>query len=252
MATLRFILSARYLIMGVLLLALPGFSCSSSTRKSDRSGLDLAIETYIAGDLSVCIEKLEALTREEQSREMLIETYLYLGRAYLETKQYNRAIDSFRVGKVHDGGEVFDAYLERLALLTTGSPDVVASSMRINRGQLAVLLDGMFFENSNSSTPNQPAAADEHLATSAKLGIVPVLPDGGFHAAVPVTRASFFAAVARLANTLGLRGGAAVFFDGGFGWSLTGDQQQGPAFVSGRDAVKILEKVKVAQENNGG
>ena len=84
--------------------------------------------------------------------------------------------------------------------------------------------------------------------------VLPPLPDGDFHIDDPVTRASFYAVVARLLAVFSIGDEPASFFDGGYQWVFTQEavREGKPAYVSGRDAVSILEKVAAARGNNGG
>jgi len=238
---------------GLLFLVLFLAACSSAPGSPDRGELDQAIGLYVAGDYTGALSRLEELAENEKDESLLIEIQLYLGRTYLALEDYNRAIDSFRAGKALGGGIVFDEFLLRLDQVVSGAPGPLAASMQINRGQMASLVDRMFFTNM-SDIGGQPVAGSSVAANELRRQILPILPDGDFHADDLVTRASFYAVVARLLDVFSIGGDPASFFDGGFYWIFTQEalREGKPAYVSGRDAVSVLEKVAEARGNNGG
>jgi hypothetical protein len=240
------------IIPALLTLALLLGSCSSGKRAGGSSALDRAIESYIAGEYHDAVDRLEALARGSGSEEDLLEVYLYLGRSYMALGQHSLAIDAFAAGKTRGGGAVFDEYLRRLDVLVSGAPDVVATAVRVTRAQLAALIDRMFY-----AAPEDAGASAEGVVTrleSVRKGIVPVLPDGSFHGEAFVTRAAFYAAVARLMQDRGGAAGAQRIFDGGYDWALSGAvaDTEADRYVSGREAVATLRRVSQAMESNGG
>jgi hypothetical protein len=246
---------SRFLVVapGLLFLALFLAACSSVPGSPDRSNLDRAIGLYIAGDYVGALGRFEELADNEKDATLLIEIQLYLGRTYLALNDFNRAIDTFRAGKALGGGVVFDEFLLRLDQVVSGAPGPIEASMQINRGQLASLVDRLFFTDM-SDIGGQPVAGSTVAANEMRRRILPVLPDGDFHAEDQVTRASFYAVVARLLDVFSIEGEPASYFDGGYSWVFTQEALRGgkPAYVSGRDAVSVLEKVAGTRGNNGG
>jgi tetratricopeptide (TPR) repeat protein len=249
------ILQSRSLVVtpGLLFLVLFIAACSSAPRSPDRGQLDQAIGLYVTGDYAGALERLEALADKEKNESLQIETQLYLGRTYLALEDYNRAIDTFRAGKALGGGVVFDEFLLRLDQVVSGAPGPIAASMQINRSQMASLVDRMFFTDM-ADIGGQPIAGSTVAAKELRRKVLPLLPDGDFHSEDLVTRASFYAVVARLLDVFSIGDKPASFFDGGYLWVFTQEavREGKPAYVSGRDAVSVLEKVAEARGNNGG
>ena len=127
------------------------------------------------------------------------------------------------------------------------------ASMRINRGQIGSLVDRLFFTD-NMDIGVIPDGRGSASIDDLRRRVLPPLPDGDFHIDDPVTRASFYAVVARLLAVFSIGDEPASFFDGGYQWVFTQEavREGKPAYVSGRDAVSILEKVATARGNNGG
>ncbi len=238
---------------GLLFLVLFLAACSSAPGSPDRSQLDQAIGLYVEGDYAGALGRLEELADEEKDETLLIEIQLYLGRTYLAMEDYNRAIDSFRAGRAMGGGIVFDEFLLRLDQVVSGAPGPLVASMQINRRQMASLVDRMFFTDM-ADIGGQPVAGSASAAHELRREIIPVLADGDFHSEELVTRASFYAVVARLLDGFSIGVEPASFFDGGYSWIFTQEalREGKPAYVSGRDAVSVLEKVVEARGNNGG
>ena len=233
-------------------------SCSSGGPGHSRSELDRAIESYIAGDYGEAVERLDKLSKNTESEERLREIYLYLGRSYLALEQYSQAIDAFTVGAAYGGGLVFEEYLTRLGVVVSVAPQIVAASDKITRAQLAALIDKMFFGGVKdigavSGEGRQDVAAG--LSTAVRRGVVPTLPDGGFHGNEFVTRAAFYVVVARLIEDTGIPGGPTSFFEGGFAWALNpggGATDIGRMdYISGREALDTLERLAEARRASG-
>jgi hypothetical protein len=231
-----------------------GPSASVSGPWAGDNEMEAAVSAYIAGDYGEATARLEALADKADTPEKLREVYWYLGRAYVATEEYSKAIDAFTAGKAHGGGFEFDEYLRRLAALVAGDPDNVARSERVTRAQLAVLIDRMFYgpDGGTAERPPQPGSAGsvEQLTVVAR-GVMGRLPDGDFHADAHVTRASFFAAVSRLITDRGIDVDTAELFAGGFAWALETDAEQGH-FVTGKEVVATLRRVSAAQTAHGG
>jgi tetratricopeptide (TPR) repeat protein len=239
------------LISALLTLGLFLISCASGPRGGRPSDLNRAIESFIAGDYQDAAERLEAMTKGAGPDEDLGEVYLYLGRSYIALEQYSQAIDAFTTGKANGGGPVFDEYLRRMDLLVSGAPSVVATSIHMTRGQLAAVIDRMFYEASADAGASSAGVVTS--LQSVQRGIVPVLPDGAFHEEALVTRAALYAALARLLGDKGA-GVPAVqgLFEGGYAWVLSGADETEASYVSGREAIAALERVSLALESHGG
>jgi tetratricopeptide (TPR) repeat protein len=233
------------------LLILSLVACSSTSRGGNQSRLDDAIGLYIAGDYEQAAERLEDLARIDNPDALAVDIHLYLGRTYMAMEQYSRAIDTFRAGKALGGGIVFEEYLLRLDGLVSGASNTMASSMRINRGQLASAVMRLFGDREAADTGG---AGETDTETVVWRVVVPPLPDGSAHSEDQVTRAAFYAVVARLVDYFSLGRDPASFFDGGYSWVFTdeADQPGGTAYVSGRDALAILEQVAAERQNDGG
>jgi hypothetical protein len=234
-------------------------SCSLRGRGGGRAELDRAIESFIAGDYQAAAERLEELSTAAKSEEEKRGIYLYLGRSYVALERYNLAIDAFTAGLAIGGGMVFEEYLTRLGLLVSASPEIVSTSLRITRGQLAALIDGMFYsgvDDIGGSGGGRGAAGAVVRLTSVRRGVVPTLADGRFHADEPVTRAAFYAAVARLVHDTQPGTDPSRFFESGYDWVLAGgggaQGARDSEFVSGKDAVTTLRRVMEAGRSHGG
>jgi tetratricopeptide (TPR) repeat protein len=220
--------------------------------------LDRAIEFYIAGDYDEAVERLDKLLKNTESEEQLREIYLYLGRSYVELEQYSQAIDAFTVGAAYGGGLIFEAYLTRLGVVVSVAPEILAASDKVTRAQLAALIDKMFFGGVKDIGAPSDDGRQEAVAgpsTSVQRGVVPTLPDGGFHGNNFVTRAAFYVVVARLIEDTGIPGGPTGIFEGGFTWALnrgSGATDYGRiVYISGREALDTLQRLAEARRTNG-
>jgi len=226
-----------------------GPSATGSGGWSGDKDMDAAMASFISGDYEDATTRLEALTNKAKTPEQLREVYWYLGRSHVATQKYSRAIDAFTAGKAHGGGIEFDEYLRRLGALVSANPNNVARSERVTRAQLAVLIDLMFYGEAGgaSDDPQRLGAGEmvEHLAV-VERGVMERLPDGGFHPDAYVTRASFFTAVSRLLLDRNIDIDTGDLFEGGFGWALEADDDEGH-FVTGKEVVATLQRVAAAQ-----
>jgi hypothetical protein len=231
-----------------------GPSASGSVDWSGDKEMDAAMAAFISGDYEDATTRLDALTNKATTPEQLREVYWYLGRSYVATQQYSRAIDAFTAGKAHGGGVEFDEYLRRLGALVSGDPNNVARSERVTRAQLAVLIDLMFYGEASGASEDLPRPGTggmvEYLAV-VERGVMGRLPDGGFHPDAFVTRASFFAAVSRLLLDRNIDIDTGDLFEGGFRWALGTDEDE-RHFVTGKEVVAALRRVAAAQNAYGG
>jgi len=246
-------------LMTVVLACAWFLSCSSHTRGASSKELNRAIDSFIAGDYEAAAEKLEKLSGDTDSEEELREIYLYLGRSYMALEQYSRAIDAFSAGRAHGGGGVFEEYLLRAGIMVSASPENVSKSIRVTRGQLAALIDGMFYDGVGDI--GVPGAGTGKTGMTAQLqtvrrGVLPALADGEFHAGAFVTRAAFYAAVSRLVKDKGTPGDPSLFFAGGFDWVLqaaeSAETRARIEYVTGKETVVTLQRVAEVVQTNGG
>jgi tetratricopeptide (TPR) repeat protein len=243
----------------LLTLGLLFFSCSSGVRGEGGAKLNRAIESFIAGDYDSAISRLEELADATNSNEELQQIYLYLGRSYVATEQYARAIDAFNAGMALGGGSPFDEYLIRLGVVVSGTPETVSMSDRVTRAQLAALIDHLFYSGSGDTGGDSGRGAPEGAVAeleSVKRGVVPPLPDGDFYPDALVTRAALYAAVARLAADLGAEGEGepSAFIDGGYDWVTVGGVEGGApnTLVTGKETLTALQRVSEARRSFGG
>jgi hypothetical protein len=242
----------------LVVIVVTAWSCGPSGAGSgDWSGNEewnRAVGAFISGDYGDAVARLEGLEGKAETEEQLQEVYWYLGRCYLATNQYHRAIDAFAAGKAHGGGVVFDEYLRELDALVSGDPDNVVRSEKITRVQLAVLIERMFFGGPGGASEQSPetvgGAVSEKL-TSVERGVMIRLPDGQFHPDAYVTRAVFYVTVSRLILEKGIDVDMGVLFEGGFAWVLSDDEDDG-TLVTGKEVVAALRRVAAAQNTYGG
>ena len=212
------------------------------------SSLDPAIELFVEGRYAEAAARLEKLTDDVDSSEGLTELYLYLGRAYLELEQYDRAIDAFTAGVSYGGTGPFQEYLMRLSRMKESEPGNIARAEKITRAQLALTIDRVVYRADPGEVSNM--APDE--SETFRRGVMTNLADGEFHGGAYVTRASFYAIVCALLDGGSEGGSKDRIFPGGFAW-VTHIEPGGAPFVSGKEAVSILEKVAAlgASSNDG-
>ena len=234
-----------------LLLILPTLmvaSCGTRHGRERPESLDLAIAAFIAGDYEVAIGRLEPLTADDQSEDVRQEAYLFMGRAYLAQGRFDRAIDAFVAGKAHGGGSVFDAYLARLDVLVSSSPERLERTDWVTRAQLAALVDRLVYSGGDDVLTAPGAAFDSTAAIPAlqsiRRGVVGPLPDGTFRPEAPVTRGAFYAAVCRLLRELEITSPPSTFLEGGFRWAMEGAE---PRYVTGEEAISVLERIVEAR-----
>jgi hypothetical protein len=209
---------------------------------------------FISGDYADAAARFENLADKAKTEEQLRDVYWYLGRVYLAAGQYNGAIDAFTTGRAHGGGVEFDEYLRQLDALVSGDPDNVVRSERITRVQLAVLIDRMFFTDRDAGGEQSPPAHTGELSgqlESVERGVMDSLPDGRFHPEAFVTRGAFYVAVSKLIRVENIDVDTGVLFQNGFAWVLDGGEDDGK-FITGKEAVGVLERVAAGQNSYGG
>jgi tetratricopeptide (TPR) repeat protein len=214
------------------------------------ASIDPAIELFVEGRYAEAAERLEVLSRRLKSQEGLVETYLYLGRAYLALGQHDRAIDAFTAGASYGGAGPFHEYLVRLKRIIESAPQSVAKAEKISRAQLAQTIDRVVL--GIEPGPDGKLKSGEFVScTSVRRGFITPLPDGGFYPDSYVTRGSFYAVVCKLLEGETSNYKVKQVFPGGFGWVTAGGTET-PAFVTGREAVSILQRVAELQAADHG
>jgi hypothetical protein len=221
----------------------------------ERSTVEEAVGCFVAGDY----DGAEALFREvldqPASDEDLVTAHLYLGRIYLERQDYDRAADMFSAGKALGGDVRFDGYFEEAASHLRISPETIIQEEIISRGQLAALLKEMFEgalgtgnEDANETRPTAAHWSSGYTLFVERSRVMKRLPDGDFHPDGKVTRPAFFVIVSRLTGKLGLSADVLEdAFPGGLRAAVASVDDAGgdetSSFVSGREAVSVLETV---------
>ncbi|MBI4721271.1 MAG: tetratricopeptide repeat protein [Chitinivibrionia bacterium] len=252
-------MKAKILAIALLLPLLLFNSCSSSRRAGTRSDVQNAIELFVAGRYEAARAEFEGLTKSLNGED-LCAAYLYLGRCYFEMGNLEKAGEVFSTGRVACGEEPFAEHLMQVQNYLRVSPAAIAGAAFITRAQCACLL-AYYFGDASAGAPmaqpgiaKDPADAASHWAIGAirevlRTGLMETLPDGLFHPDEAVTRAAF----------VFIAGSAIKRFEPGPGTDLEGafpegvEQKigmyagvaasDGGPFVSGRDAVNLLDNI---------
>lgn len=219
----------------IVLAALALAGCGSPRTTVDRNAsLDKAIVHYIDGDLQRAEALLTRITGEGGADEEVAEAYLYLGRIYLSRGDYEKAADAFSAGSALGDDFRFAEYFAEAQRHLTISPARIAQLPSVTRGQLAEMIVRKF--GARLAEGSMAGEADG-IDAVVRAGVMPMLPDGEFHAGEKLTGWAFYAVVRRLAESVGAPGGAAsALFPGG----LRG-AEAGGGLVTGREVQRILD-----------
>lgn len=231
-------------------------SCSVSKRTSKRSPLDVAIAHYISGETEISRDELVRLTQELDGSD-LCEAYLYLGRCHLALGAMEEAAETFTLGGMTCGGDLFDEYLQQVQNYLRAAPEVLVRAASISRAQFACLILHYFGSSAaaDQDLKERPADIESHWAAEAietvlKNGYLEVLPDGKFYPDEPVRRAAFVFQTGRLVRLVA--DDPSIDLEGAFpaavrqkidyfaGIALSDDES---ALISGREAVNLLDNI---------
>lgn len=227
---------------GLVALALLA-GCSGVGETPRRAEIDSAIALFVSGRYAAAIERLDELAAARTDPEELREVYYYLGRAYLEVGERDRAIDAFAAGVSYGDTGPCVAYLEQLRAVVEGEARNVRRSEIVSRRQLASLLVRQFVLD--GAEPPVPEDADDSLREAVSRGWMERLPDGGLHGEAAVTRAAFYVTLARLTADLGVGGTVAGTYAG----ALSG---RGREPVAGSEVAATLEEIAALRNDHGG
>jgi tetratricopeptide (TPR) repeat protein len=226
---------------------------------STRSDVQKAIDLFIAGRYEAARADFEALARSRDGDDRCT-AYLYLGRCYFELGNLEKAAEAFSLGRLECGEAPFADYLLQVQNYFRSSPRAIASAASITRAQCACLLVHYFGgpkdsgQSAGLGLPKNPSDAVSHWASDAIRGALALelmenLPDGLFHPDETLTRASFVFIAGRAIRRLG--SGGHIDLEGTFpdgveqkiGLYAGVAASDGGAFVSGRDAVNLLDNI---------
>ncbi|MFH1756358.1 MAG: S-layer homology domain-containing protein [Candidatus Latescibacterota bacterium] len=261
-----FIIKTKQLIQILLAFAL-FVSCSPRVDAPGGSKLDSAIFLYISGNYEKAASELNTLKQTLTSDSDRINAYLYLGRCYEAMGQYDHAATAYSEGMMVGGDVIFKEHIERLRLRFESDPAYAQKHGDMTRARLASLIRGMCLSgeyappeatqrNVNAATTARPADISNHWAKGAieqmiDAGIMNVLADSLFHPEEKVTHASFYFIVQRLTRlpSFGARD-MDELFPHGFDsilqlqlGALRGEQPRERVYISGKEAVAVLDKL---------
>jgi tetratricopeptide (TPR) repeat protein len=243
-------------------------SCSPKVDTTDGSKLESAISLYISGRYEEAREQFDRLKRTLPSEEDRLEAYLYLGRCYEAMGRYQEAADAYTEGMMIGGSAPFRDHIDRLRIRFEADPVYAQKHPHITRAQLACLIRGMILPGAVAAVPRKDEAggpaqstmpsdiishwAQESIELLLDSGVMVALPDSMFHPDAKVTRASFYFTVQRIRQLYVLNDdGAENLFPGGFDTILRSQldvlQERRPeedAYISGREAVSVLDRLK--------
>ncbi|UCH83820.1 MAG: tetratricopeptide repeat protein [Candidatus Latescibacterota bacterium] len=240
---------------------------SPKTTGKEESPLEKAIALYIEGDLAAAELIFIEVTQQQSSPEDLQTAYLYLGRIYMARGEYDLAAEAFSSGRLLGGDIRFEEYFELAKMRSGASPESVSGHATVTRGQLAALILTMFagaLDNggvagrtvTSDTTRLEPRDARnngiDYAVAVVPTGVMRVLPDGEFHPEAKLTLPAFYLVLTRLSARLGIETGViqTMFPDGYRGVvadsDAPADGDTGRPFVSGRDVVDRLRRIKNA------
>ncbi len=262
---MRHIVTKIDLLCRILLTLLYVASCSPKATSSGRSALKSAIVLYISGQYTEARDRLLHIIKQPQADEDRRTAYLYLGRCFEVLGNYDAAVDMYTSGMQLGDARPFYEHIQALRSRFDADPQRLRMQEALTRAQVACLIDRFFGE----AQSGQPAAretsclesigalptdiqqhwAREPICRVLRLGAMSVLPDSLFHADEKVTQAAFFFIVSRLRNAIqGDPPTRQSLFPEGFRGIVRRQAQAflkngSPVFISGEDAITILEKL---------
>lgn len=218
-------------------------ACSSSVDRRPHSDYDRAVERFVAGDYRETIEKMEKVADETADPAVKQAAYAYIGRSHMALGDTDAAIAAFTLGAHYGDRGPCVEYLEILQQYVAGDPNALHLEDAVTRGELAGAMVRLMDE---TATEGMNPGGPTPLEIAAQRGWMPAAPDGQQHAAAPVTRAALYVIVSRILSGRGRADQIDVIMPGGYEAAV---RSQGP--VSGTEALAILERVRLVQENHG-
>jgi tetratricopeptide (TPR) repeat protein len=217
--------------------------CSGAGREPGRAEIDPAIALFVSGAYPEAIDRLTEIAGSTNSEETLREVYYYLGRSYLALGANDRAIEAFSAGVSYgDTGACVD-YLEQLQAYVETREGSMRRSEDVSRRQLASgLLRSALGDAEVTATVDDP---DSALRRVVERGWMRALPDGGLHGDAPVTRASLYVILSRVAADLGIDPRALDELRASF-------VECGAQPVMGPEVSALLDAISNARKRNGG
>ncbi len=168
-------------------------ACTTGRSSSPGSALQPAVAAYLAGDYTDAIDRCKRILGEGPSGDLERDAYLYLGRSYRDAGQLNLAIATFSAAVSLGYEEPFTSYLLDLQVDLAAKPESVAQLERVTRGQLAIYLAARHGVS--------PGDGREAIAWAVQVGIMSAMPTGFERPDAPVTTASFWSSMVRMAKT---------------------------------------------------
>jgi tetratricopeptide (TPR) repeat protein len=243
-------------------------SCSPIDDGPVGSELNSAISLYITGRYEEASEQFDRLKRALPAEEDRLEAYLYLGRCYEAMGRYQEAADAYTEGMMIGGAAPFQDHIARLRIRFEADPAYAQRQPHLTRAQLACLIRGMILPGATAAAPITrdedgtassvlPSDIASHWAQESievllNAGVMVALPDSMFHPNEKVTQAAFYFIVHRIRRWVAWNdSGAEGLFPNGFDAILRSqlevlreERPEKDAYISGREAVSVLDRLK--------
>jgi hypothetical protein len=215
-------------------------ACAPAADRAPADPMGAAVEQFVAGNYAASIAGMRAVLERTDDDALWREACAYMGRAHMALGQTDEAVAAFTLGVQHGDRGPCAEYLELLKQYVEGKPGTLHTRETLTRGELAGALVRMM--STAAAAPGGPTPLEQ----SAARGWLPPSPDGRVHADEPVTRASLYVVVARLLAEAGSAPRAGELMGATYRGAVAESQ-----YVSGAEALAVLERVRALREQHG-